>query len=138
MFILGIAFIFDQVMENKTFLYWSLFVLSVLWYSATVADSVSLSNATLACQDSWHDTNGYDCNGDTYGVTIAVDVLISLMLLVFWVLFCNVWKNGGSEAQSSSSSPSSASAPVASTSWFPGGNAQASTTPNPVFRPSDV
>jgi hypothetical protein len=66
--------------------------LSILWYSATVADAVAVVNASAACNDSWgKESSGgvsIDCNGEDYGITIAVDCAISITVLVLWIIFC--------------------------------------------------
>ena len=92
----------------------TLFFISILWYSATVADSTAYINAAEACNDSFGNQSGVTCNGTNYGITVtlkyknilliyyptiytciksgitvALDVLVSIIILIAWLL------NGG-------------------------------------------
>eukprot|EP01036_Dinobryon_divergens_P036142 gene36142-46991_t len=67
----------------------TLFFISILWYSATVADSTAFINGTEACNDGWGTISGVTCNGANYGITVALDVMVSIIILIAWLL------NGG-------------------------------------------
>jgi len=67
------------------------FLFALLWYSAFVVDSQSLTASTEAC------TNGFGsgtisaysgltliCDNTTYGVTVAIDLLLFFLVFIVW------------------------------------------------------
>ena len=58
--------------ERHKLTYWSLFAISILWYSATVADSTAFINGFEACNDSFGDQSGVTCNGSSYGIVVIL------------------------------------------------------------------
>eukprot|EP01031_Cornospumella_fuschlensis_P032508 gene32508-39304_t len=85
-FIVAVMMPFKVFDETPRALYWTLFIIGVLWYSATVADCTAVANASAACDDVYGGTNGVDCAGSIYGVTIAIDFLMSAMVLAIWIM----------------------------------------------------
>jgi hypothetical protein len=55
------------------------YVMLALWYAVLVADSVTLGNASLACDDIIQ--SGDECYMDIFGASIAVDIFCILPLL---------------------------------------------------------
>jgi hypothetical protein len=70
--------------DTKFITYWGLFAISILWYSASVADIIALVQGGAACDN----FSGSDlkCGTAQYGITIAVDVLMSATMLACWVM----------------------------------------------------
>ena len=57
----------------------TLFFISILWYSATVADSTAYINGAEACNDSWADNPDTTCNGANYGITVTLEGIFVLI-----------------------------------------------------------
>jgi len=65
--ILGCLMASPLLNDKPKFTYWSLFCVSILWYSATVADSTAYINGSEACTNSFGEQSGVSCNGSSYG-----------------------------------------------------------------------
>eukprot|EP01035_Chromulina_nebulosa_P034173 gene34173-45829_t len=87
--IFGVLMATPVLKERPNLTSLTLFFISILWYSATVADSTAYINAAEACNDSFGNQSGVTCNGTNYGITVALDVLVSIIILIAWLL------NGG-------------------------------------------
>ena len=77
--------------DIKLVTYWGLFVVSVLWYAASVADIIAFIQGSQGCSESLKDNFIDDsiditCNSSEYGITVAVDVLMSFIMCFCWVL----------------------------------------------------
>lgn len=105
--------------DTKVATYWGLFVVSILWYAASVADIIALVQGTEGCIQSYQKYNDFiTCDSAQYGITIAVDVLMSVLLCLCWVLAGResgdaVFAAPGAAAAARPSLSSSASAPPA-------------------------
>lgn len=91
-FLGGIALLFKHVTETyPSYVYWSMFVLAIIWFTVTVADITALVNSTDACVqmwETWYEYAGLKCDNATYGVTIALDILACIVVLGCWVVYC--------------------------------------------------
>ena len=84
--IVGCLMPFNVLNSMPKVIYWTLFSLAVLWYSVTVADCTALVNSTGACNDAYSDISGVECENSVYGVTIAIDFVLSLAVMSIWIL----------------------------------------------------
>lgn len=72
-----------------------MFVLFVMWLSASSSDTTMLANATEACKEDWESLgSSYTCESEVYGVTIAIDVAMSALVAIFVAL----WDKSGGQA----------------------------------------
>lgn len=105
--------------ESKVATYWGLFVASILWYAASIADIIALVQGTEGCIQGYQKYNDFiTCDSASYGITIAVDVLMSVLLCLCWVLAGResgdaVFAAPGANTAAASPSRLSASAPPA-------------------------
>lgn len=79
--------------EQKLAVFWSILVLLVGWVSAMACDSAAMQIARHVCQHDqnhhgWRYYSNYQCYNDSYGVTIAVDVLMCMCVFAVWVVLC--------------------------------------------------
>lgn len=70
--IFGVLMATPVLKERPNLTSLTLFAISILWYSATVADSTAYINAAEACNDSFGKQSGVTCNGTSYGITVTL------------------------------------------------------------------
>lgn len=72
--------------SSKLFQFWGIFSVSVLWYAATVADTIALIQGSRGCLESFQRYNdNMTCESASYGITVAVDVWMSFLVCLCWV-----------------------------------------------------
>jgi preprotein translocase subunit SecG len=81
MFFFSIVLFFNLLQERQLILngcYWAQYS---LWFLATGLDIVAVANGQAACKDSF--TSGATCNNSVYGISIAIDIVICAILMVY-------------------------------------------------------
>lgn len=73
--------IFDERPALLTSLYWALYS---CWFLAAGLDVVAVANGQASCKDSFDAINGTaTCDNSVYGITIAIDVAICIVIGIF-------------------------------------------------------
>ncbi len=82
--ILAVLMFFKVFKDNEMLLYFILLVHAVLWFAASMADAVSLTNATMACTDGFDDSTCYpEIYGTFFSFLESAVLLISHFFQVF-------------------------------------------------------
>jgi len=137
-FILAVLMLLKIFEDKELIHYFTLLTIMIMWFSVFVADSAQLSNASEACAQNDFFKEGSTCQNAKYGITIAVDIAITIVAFVVWYSLCvvvrggvgNVGGNRASAAESPvANKPNPAATPAASNqsgggfSWLSGSNA---------------
>jgi hypothetical protein len=72
-FIFGALLLLDYFDGMPTKIYWTLYLVGVLWYGATVADTIALWSAAEVCEDSWG-KSGFKCYSAIYGKYCTISI----------------------------------------------------------------
>ena len=82
----GIGMAVDKEDAFQKIAYWGLFGSSVLWYAATVIDIMALVQGSKGCTESWEsEGTGITCDSSAYGITIALDFVLSILMCLAWL-----------------------------------------------------
>jgi hypothetical protein len=85
----GVWLVFHKNVENaKLYTYWGLFAVMVFWLAASVADIIAVLQGGKSCQQGLAEySDGFlNCDTAEYGITIAIDILMCLIMFACWLL----------------------------------------------------
>lgn len=64
----------------------------MLWLSALVTDGMAMTQGTYTCEKSWKNSTT-TCDSSAYGITLALDALLFVILLFCWYIVRSVLQN---------------------------------------------